>query len=160
MKMCLVFVAVFLSTLLILSFAEDIFKMGEKNIGWNREIFQRDTQSMVMSCMFLSMITNDKFLQKTDYSKLIVLNLLKIQTSIKFQYVPHIWQRTVGLKLVHFPMCSFLLYFLCVYTLFFLYRDITFFYFQCFQSYIADLLIWIALSWMHLSSSFKIQQPY
>lgn len=141
--MCLVFVAVFLSTLLILSFAEDIFKMGEKNIGWNRDILQRDTQSMVMSCMLLSMITNDKFLQKTDYSKVIVLNLLIIQTFIKFQYVPHIPQRTAGLKLVHFPMCSFLLYFICVYTLFFLYRDITFFYSQCFQSYIANLLIWM-----------------
>lgn len=78
MKMCLVFVADLLSTLLILSFPEDIFKMHEKNIGWSRNILQRDTQSMVMSCMDIPMVTNDKFLQKTDYSKIIVLNLLII----------------------------------------------------------------------------------
>lgn len=136
-------------------------KWVKKNIGWNRDILQRDTQSMVMSCMLLSMITNDKFLQKTDYSKVIVLNLLIIQTFIKFQYVPHIRQRTAGLKLVHFPMCSFLLYFICVYTLFFLYREIS----HSFTLNVSKVILQIsssgcALSWMHLSSSFKIQQPY
>lgn len=45
---------------------------------------------------------------------IIGLNLVITWTSIKFQYIPHTLQSTVSLKSVHFWMCTFFLYFVCV----------------------------------------------